>query len=62
MAVIETDRADAMTVVARDVVIVDTPQLFPTWYRIRTTDREWQNIRLAVATSDRGGLFLALRP
>jgi pilus assembly protein CpaB len=76
---VDGSQSVAMTVVARDVEVIETPQsLTPKGieieqtapdaegdtklYVLKGTDREWQNIQLANATSDNFGLLFGLRP
>lgn len=76
---IDGSQTVAMTMVARDVEVIETPQsLTPKGveaeqaapeadgdtklYVLKGTDREWQNLQLANATSDNFGLLFGLRP
>jgi Flp pilus assembly protein CpaB len=76
---LDGSQAIAMTVVARDVEVIETPQsltpdgvdIDPTapeadgdtkLYVLKGSDREWQNIQFANASSDDFGLLFGLRP
>lgn len=73
------DGGNVMTVVARDIEIIETPESLqpegvetdPTTpsangdtklYVLKGSDREWQNIQFANASSDGDGLLFGLRP
>ena len=72
------DRRVLMTVVARDIEVIDTPDTLKPdtgdaeasapspdsteLYVLKATDREWMNIQFAQANSDDFGLMFGLRP